>query len=333
MNGKIRWGILSTANIGRKVVTPALQASRNGEVVAVASRDAAQARTYANDLGIRRSYGTYEALLADPEVDAIYNPLPNSLHKPWTIKALQAGKHVLCEKPLGLNAQECLDMHEAARQNERTLMEAFMYRFHPRTERVLELLQGQDLGDLRLVRAAFTFKVSNPQDIRLQPDLGGGSLMDVGCYCVNVGRTLLGGEPTEAQAFAVWSEKGIDKEMVGVLRFKGDVFLQFHCALDTARQEFVEVVGSEGRLKLGSAFLPGTEDATIDFVTGGAKHAQEVGPGADEYQLMGEHFADCVLNGSEPRYSALEAAANMAAIEALYRSARSEGKPVNVESL
>lgn len=333
MNGKIRWGILSTANIGRKVVTPALQASRNGEVVAVASRDALQAEAYANNLGIGRSYGTYEALLADPEVDAIYNPLPNSLHKPWTIKALQAGKHVLCEKPLGLNAQECLDMHEAARQNERILMEAFMYRFHPRTERVLELLQSHALGDLRVVRTGFTFKVSNPQDIRLQPNLGGGSLMDVGCYCVNVGRTLLGREPIEAQAFAVWSEKGVDKEMVGVLRFEGKVFLQFHCALNTARQEFVEVVGSDGRLKLESAFLPGTEDAVIECVTGGAKHAQELVPGADEYQLMGEHFADCVLNGRKPRYSALEAAANMAAIEALYRSAHNEGKPVNVEPL
>ena len=329
---KVRWGILSTANIGRKVVTPALQASRNGEVVAVASRDAGQAKAYTTDLGIERFYGDYKTLLADPDIDAIYNPLPNSLHKPWTIRALEAGKHVLCEKPLGLNAQECLDMHAAAEQNGRVLMEAFMYRFHPRTERVLELLQSQALGDVRLVRAGFTFTVSNPDNIRLQPDLGGGSLMDVGCYCVNVGRTLLGREPVQAQAFAVWSEKGIDKSLVGVLKFEGDVFLQFHCALDTARQEFVEVVGSEGRLRLESAFLPGLSDAAIQTVLNG-EPGEETVSGADEYRLMGEHFADCVLQKHQPRYSALEAAANMAAIEALYASARSGGKPVKVEQV
>ena len=329
MENKIRWGILSTANIGRKAVTPAVQASRNGTVVAVASRDAAQAKAYANDFGIDRAYGTYEALLTDPDVDAIYNPLPNSLHKPWTIKALEAGKHVLCEKPLGLSAQECLDMHKAARENKRILMEAFMYRFHPRTERVIELLQSHALGKLKLIRAGFTFTVSNPENIRLEPDLGGGSLMDVGCYCVNVGRTLLGREPTHAQAFAVWSDKGIDKVMVGVLRFDGDVFLQFHCALDTARQEFVEVVGEEGHLRLESAFLPGTKDAVIQQVMGGSEQEENI-PGADEYQEMVEHFSDCVLQGAEPRYSALEAAANLAAIEALYASARGNGVPVRI---
>ena len=162
MENKVCWGVLSTANIGRKAVTPALQTSRNGEVVAVASRDAAQAKAYAGDFGIDRAYGTYEALLADPDIDVIYNPLPNSLHKPWTLRALEAGKHVLCEKPLGLSAQECLDMHEAAGQNNRILMEAFMYRFHPRTARVIELLQGHALGTLKLIRAGFTFTVTNP---------------------------------------------------------------------------------------------------------------------------------------------------------------------------
>ena len=330
MTDQLRWGILSTANIGRKTVTPALQASRNNAVVAVASRDEVQARRYAADLGIETFYGDYESLLADPNVDAVYNPLPNSLHKPWTVRALEAGKHVLCEKPLGLNAQECLDMHVVAEQNGRVLMEAFMYRFHPRTERALELLQTNALGDLKLVRAGFTFTVSNPENIRLNPDLGGGSLMDVGCYCVNVGRTLLNREPVEAQAFAVWSEKGVDKSLVGVLRFEGDVFVQFHCALDAARQEFVEVVGSEGRMRLNAAFLPGLSDAAIELTVGG-ESIQETIPDAHQYRLMGEHFADCVLNGKKPKYGALEAAANMAALEALYTSARNGGKPVAVE--
>ncbi len=331
MDDAVRWGILSTANIGRKTVTPALQAARNGTVVAVASRDAARAQTYADSLGIETAYGNYEALLADPNIDAVYIPLPNSLHKPWTIRALEVGKHVLCEKPLGLNAQECLDMHAAAEENGRILMEAFMYRFHPRVKRVLELLQSRTLGDLRLVRAGFTFTVANPENIRLQPELGGGALMDVGCYCVNVGRTLLGSEPVQAQAFAVWSE-GVDKSLVGVLRFEGGVFLQFHCALDTARQEFVEVVGSEGRARLESAFLPGTEDAAIALTKGGERREETI-PGAHQYRLMGEHFADCVLQGRQPRYGALEAAANLAALEALYKSAREGGRPVAVERL
>ena len=330
MNDRLRWGILSTANIGRKTVTPALQASRNGAVVAVASRDEVQAEAYATDLGIETFYGDYESLLADPNVDAVYNPLPNSLHKPWTVRALEAGKHVLCEKPMGLNAQECLDMHAAAEQNGRVLMEAFMYRFHPRTERALELLSNNTLGDLKLVRAGFTFTVPDPGNIRLQPDLGGGSLMDVGCYCVNVGRTLLGREPVTAQAFAVWSGRGVDTSVVGVLRFGGDVFVQFHCALDTARQEFVEVVGSEGRMRLNAAFLPGLSDAVVELTNHG-ETTQETVPGADEYRLMSEHFADCVLNGSEPRYGALEAAANMATLEALYASARNGGKPVEIK--
>lgn len=330
MADKVRWGILSTANIGRRAVTPALRAARNCEVVAVASRDASRARAYAAEFGLPRHHGAYDELLADPTVDAIYNPLPNSLHKEWTLKALAAGKHVLCEKPVGLSARECLEMHEAALANGRLLMEAFMYRFHPRTERVLELLKERPLGKLRLVRSAFTFSVTNPSNIRLQPELGGGALMDVGCYCVNVSRTLVGGEPLEAQAFAVWSGKGVDAELVGVLRFEDDVFAQFHCALDTYRQEFVEVVGDAGRLRLDKAFLPGAADTLIGTVTPRGE-AEEPVSGADEYQLMVEHFADCVLAGTPARYDAREAAANLAVMEALYRSARAGGEPQAVE--
>src|SRR3954447_13087611 len=185
----VRWGVLSTANIGRRAVLPAIQRSRNGELVAVASRDADKARAFAADLGIPRAYASYEQLLADPEIEAVYIPLPNSMHREWTIKAAQAGKHILCEKPLGLNAAECAEMDAAARQNGVLLMEAFMYRFHPQTERVIQLIRQGAIGHPRLIHAAFTFRLSNPANIRLQSDLGGGSLMDVGCYCVNVSRT------------------------------------------------------------------------------------------------------------------------------------------------
>jgi len=327
MADKVRWGILSTANIGRRAVTPALQAARNCEVAALASRDAARARAYAEELRIPRHHGSYAELLADPAVDAIYNPLPNSLHEEWTVLALEAGKHVLCEKPLGMSAQECLTMHDAAQQQGRVLMEAFMYRFHPRIERVIELMSQQPLGKLKLVRSCFTFSVTDPSNIRLQPELGGGALMDVGCYCVNASRTVVGSEPLEAQAFAVWSDEGVDTEMVGVLRFAGDVFAQFHCALNTFRQEFVEIVGDAGRLRLDKAFLPGMSDTVIHTVTQGQGERNEPIAGADEYQLMVEHFADCVLTGAEPRYGAREAAANLAAMEALYWSARNGGRP------
>ena len=175
---KLRWGVLSTANIGRAAVIPAIQHSENGEVVAVASRDEQKGRDFAARTGIGRSYGSYEALLAASDIDAVYISLPNSLHREWSIKSAEAGKHILCEKPLALNAAECEQMESAARRHHVVLMEAFMYRFHPRTERVIALLREGALGEVRLIHSAFTFRVSNPANIRLQAELGGGSLMD-----------------------------------------------------------------------------------------------------------------------------------------------------------
>lgn len=326
MNDTVRWGILSTANIGAKAVTPAILASTNGVLAAVASRNDERAAEYAARFNIPRSHGSYEELLADPDVDAIYNPLPNSMHLEWTIKALEAGKHVLCEKPLGLNAAECLEMAAAAERNGRLLMEAFMYRFHPRIQRTVDLVAAGELGNLKLIRSAFAFNVQDPGNIRLQADLGGGSLMDVGSYCVNVSRTVVGSEPLEAQAFAVEGSAGVDVELFGVLRFEGNVFAQFSSSLNTFRHELVEVVGTDGRLQLGSVFQPGTADAAIDLETADGSR-QETIQGVNHYQLMVEHFADCILTGTKPRYSVLDAAANMAAIEALYASAANGGRP------
>lgn len=321
MSETVRWGILSTANIGRKAVAPAIRTSKNGRLLAVASRDEEKARAYAREFAMPRSYGSYEALLTDTDIDAVYIPLPNSLHKEWTIKAAEAGKHVLCEKPLGLTAQECLDMDEAARTNGVNLMEAFMYRFHPRTEAAIKLVRGGGLGTVKLIRSSFTFELTNPGNIRLNPDLGGGSLRDVGCYCVNVSRTLMGEEPTKVQAFATWGDSGVDEEMVATLRFPGNRFAQFHCALTLPRQEVYEVVGKAGNFTVPSAFLPGTSDAEIEESGSGLEPESRTFEGVDEYQLMVEHFADCLLTDQEPRYSAEEAAANMRVIEALYRSA------------
>ena len=333
----LRWGVISTANIGRVAVLPALQRSSNGELVAVASRDEEKARTFAGKLGIPRAYGSYEALLAAEDIDAVYIPLPNSLHREWTIKAAEAGKHILCEKPLALDAAECEEMEAAAQQHGVVFMEAFMYRFHPQTEKVLQLVQSGAIGEPRLIYAAFTFRLTNPENIRLMPELGGGSLMDVGCYCVNIIRTVAGaipgaGEPVEVQAYANWGKTGVDEEMTGALRFANGLLAQFSCGLTLERREFYQVAGPEGHLDVQSAFLPGTGDTTIYEHHGREGSVAHEIPGVDEYQLMAEHFADCVLSGTPVRYPPAEAASGMRVIEALYRSARDGGRPESISS-
>ncbi len=325
----LRWGILSTANIGRKVVTPAIQAALGSTVVAVASRHGSQAHRYAADLGISKHYGSYEALLGDPEVDAVYNPLPNSLHLPWTLRALEAGKHVLCEKPLGLSAAECLEMATAAKAADRVLMEAFMYRFHDRTRTLFELTRAGTLGALHLIRARFAFTVSDPLNIRLNPDLGGGALMDVGCYCVNVARSVAGGEPLTVQARAAWTH-GVDETLTATLTFGGGLVAQIDCALNQPRFEKLEVFGTEGYCEVDSAFLPGMDEAALRLTLRETGVTQTLVPGHNQYQRMVEHFAACAVQGTPLRYDALEAAANLSVIEALYTSASAGGSETAV---
>jgi predicted dehydrogenase len=322
---EIRWGVLSTANIGRWAVNPAIEASGNGRLVAVGSRTQERADGFAREHSIFRAHGSYEALVADPDVDALYIPLPNSLHHEWSIRAMEAGKHVLCEKPLALDRAECEAMAEAAEANSVKLMEAFMYRFHPRTERVLEMLKAGLVGEIRAIRSAFTFRLKSPENIRLSAELGGGALMDVGCYCVNVSRTLMGREPEAVQAHATWADTGVDAQLAGTLRFADGVTAQFDCALTMERREFYEVAGTDGGLVVDAAFLPGTDDVVIRNERGREEPSLHTIHGADEYRRMVEHFADCVLNDLPVRYDAREAGRNMAVIEALYRSARNGG--------
>jgi len=328
---KLRWGVLSTANIGRAAVIPAIQRSSNGKVIAVASRNEEKARVFADDLGIPRALGSYKALLAAEDIEAVYIPLPNSLHREWTVKAAEAGKHILCEKPLALNAAECDEMEMAARRHDVLLMEAFMYRFHPQTKKVLQLIRQGAIGTVRLIHAAFTFRLAHrATNIRLKPELGGGALMDVGCYCVNVSRTLAGTEPVEVQAYAHWAETGVDEQLVGTLRFADGLLAQFDCALSLERREMYQVVGTDGHLDVPQAFLPGTADTTIIQRQGRRTETPHTILGVDEYQLMVEHFADCVFRQIPVRYPPSEAAANMRVIEALYRSARNGGQPEGV---
>lgn len=332
MSGKrVKWGVISTANIGRKAVIPAIQASNNGEMVAVASRDLKKAQEFAGELDIPRFYSSYEGLFEDVDIDAVYNPLPNNMHREWTIKAAQAGKHILCEKPLAMDVRECQEMEDAARSNGVKLMEAFMYRFHPRTERVLELVRAGELGQIQMINAAFTFRLENLENIRFRPELGGGSLMDVGCYCVNVIRTIAENEPVEVQAFARWSVTGVDERLVGSLRFENGLLAQFDCALTMEQRQFYQVAGTDAFLDVGAAYLPGKGINQILVKRGREEDVTYTLDGADEYQLMVEHFADCVLNDTPVRYAPSEAAANMQVIEALYRSAKNDGKPEKLQ--
>ncbi len=325
---ELRWGIMSTANIGRAAVIPAIAASSNGRVVAVASRDEARASDFAAANEIPHAHASYDALLEDPDVDALYIPLPNSLHLEWTIRAMEAGKHVLCEKPLALTEAECQRMCAVSDDTGMRLMEAFMYRFHPRTQRVLERVRGGHIGDLRLIRSCFTFRLTRSDNIRWDASLGGGALMDVGCYCVNVSRTMAGAEPIAAQATANWAKSGVDSEMIGTLRFPDGVLAHFDCSLSMERTEEYAVAGTDGSLVVPHAFLPGTEDAPIHHQRGRAAGTTELISGVDEYRLMVEHFAACVVEGRPFRYPAREAALNMRAIDALYRSARGGGETV-----
>ncbi len=317
----LRWGVLSTANIAVRVVIPALQRSGNGRVVAIASRIAERARDAAQRLDIPRAHASYEALLADSEVDALYIPLPNSMHREWTTRAADAGKHVLCEKPLALTAADCMAMIAACRGRGVVLMEAFMYRFHPRTLRVAQLARDGALGDVRLVRASFSFRVLAPENIRLQPALGGGALYDVGCYGVNVSRLILG-EPRRVVAMASAAPSGVENVLAATLCFGGDRFAVIDCSLALSRREEYEVVGTEGRLTVPVAFLPGIADAEIHRIHGTERSVETI-PGVNQYQLMVEHFADVVTGRAPLALPPEDAVANLRVIEAALRSAKS----------
>jgi xylose dehydrogenase (NAD/NADP) len=242
----LRWGLLSTARINDKL----LDSGTDQPIVAVASRDAGRARTYAAEKGIARSHGSYEALLADPEVDAIYNPLPNALHVEWSIRALQAGKHVLCEKPLSRHPADVERVFDVAEAEGRVVAEGFMWRHNPQVARAQELIADGAIGELRLLRAAFAYTGDDPSDIRLQTGLDGGGLMDVGCYCVSGCRALAGTEPEQVYAERVGGGDGVDVALAATLRFPGDVLAVIDCGLSYSGGHHLEAIGTTAALFL-----------------------------------------------------------------------------------
>lgn len=326
MAGTLRWGVLGTASIALRRMIPALRRSRAGRVVAVASRDAGRARETAERFAIPRAHGSYDTLLADPEVDAVYIPLPNTLHRPWTERAAAAGKHVLCEKPLGVDAADAAAAAAACAGAGVVLQEAFMYRFHPQIERLQALLRAGAIGEPWLVRVAFSFGVAAP-NIRLEATLGGGGLLDVGCYGVNISRLILG-EPQRAFASAAY-ETGVDVRLAGALRFAGNRMALVDCGLRAPYRQECEVVGPDGSIVVARPFQP-EDDPTVLLIRrarGVPEERVEI-PGANQYVLMLDHFA-AVVEGAAPRYPPADAVANMRAIDALAEAAR-RGIPVDV---
>jgi predicted dehydrogenase len=323
-NKVLNWGLLSTARINRALIPP-LRASKRNQLVAVGSRTQESAEKYAREWKIPRTYGTYEALLADPEIDVIYNPLPNHLHAEWTIKAVEAGKHVLCEKPLALNVEEVDAMKEAAHKYGRVIAEAFMYRHHPQTLKVQELVKNGSLGDLRLIRGSYTYMQSREGDVRLDPAMGGGSIWDVGCYPISYARSVIGANPLEVFGWQVTGPTGIDATFVGQMRFDHDVYAQFDSSFVTPLHAFMEIVGSEGTLNIPRPFKPGTDDKI--YLTRGDKTETIKIKGQELYLGEVEDMADAILLGREPRISLEDSRANIAVISAFLESARS-GQPV-----
>jgi len=334
MPEQVRWGILGNANIARKCVLPAMQKSRNGAVRSLGTRNPPAAKAYAAQHGITSVVDGYDAVLADPAIDAVYIALPNHLHGDWTLKALAAGKHVLCEKPLACNAGEARRMADAAEKAGLLLMEAFMYRFHPRTRRIHELVCQGAIGEPRLVHASFCFSMdqatlAGPGNPRLRPDTGGGALLDVGCYGVSVARCFFGCEPEAVQAQASYNAAGTDMLFAGTLLFPGGRLATVEAGFTAALQQTYAVIGSRGSIQLPhDAFIPWEHDATYTLRDEHDENGRLYSvAGADEYRLMVEHFADAVLGHEPLAFSPLDSIGNMRVLDGLAQAAR-EGRAV-----
>ena len=314
----LNWGLLSTARINRSVIPP-LRASKRNYLLAVASRLSESAEAYARKWNIARAHASYEALLADPEIDVIYNSLPNHLHAEWTIKAVEAGKHVLCEKPLALSVEDVDAIAAAAQKHGRVVAEAFMYRHHPQTLKAQELVANGSLGTLKLLRGDFSFVLNREGDIRLDPAMGGGSIWDVGCYPISYTRSVVGAEPLEVFGWQAMGPTGIDDTFVGQMRFAGDVYAQFESSFVIPFHAYMEIVGSEATLIIPKPFKPGVKEKI--FLIRDEKTETIKVKGQELYLGEVEDMADAILLGKMPRVTLDDSRANVAAIKALLESA------------
>jgi D-xylose 1-dehydrogenase (NADP+, D-xylono-1,5-lactone-forming) len=322
----LNWGLLSTANINSALIKP-LRASPRNRLAAVASRSQASAEAYAKEWRIPKAHGSYQALLDDPKIDVIYNPLPNHLHAEWSINALEAGKHVLCEKPFALTLAEVDAMIAAAQKTGKVLAEAFMYRHHPQTLKVKELVESGAIGKLQLIRGSFTFSMKRDVDIRLDPAIGGGSIWDVGCYPISYARLIAGVEPVEIYGQQVTGSTGIDDSFFGQMKFSNGVYAQFDCGFRTPYRTHLEVVGSEGTITVPSPFKPGLNEK-ITLYREDKTETIKI-PKQELYIGEVEDMADCILTGKAQRMTLADSRGNIATILALLESAQT-GRPVHL---
>ena len=324
----VRWGILGTAKIAVEKVIPGMRASSLAQVVAIASRDIAKARAAANRLGIPRAYGSYQELIDDPDIDAIYNPLPNHLHVPWSIRAAERGKHVLCEKPIALTAQEALALLDVRDRTGVQIGEAFMVRTHPQWLKVREIIASGRIGELRLIAGHFSYYRRDPGDIRSRVEWGGGALMDVGCYPITISRWLFGAEPTEVVGLIERDpDMQIDRLTSGLLRFESGQ-ATFSCSTQLVPHQAMQIFGTSGRISVMIPFNPPPAgesriivDDGSDLAGGGTQTITF--PPVDQYALQADRFSEAIRGVGTVPVSLEDAVGNMAVIDALFRSAES----------
>ncbi len=327
---KVRWGVLSTANIAQTQVIPAIFRAENAEVVAIASRGS-KVHAVASALHIPKAYESYEQLLNDSDIDAVYIPLPNHLHKEWVLQAARRGKHILCEKPAALTAGEAAEMVQICSEHNVKFMEGFMYQLHPQHARVKEIIASGEIGALKLIKSSHSFYLENRNnDIRMDKDMGGGSLYDVGCYSIEVIRHITGAEPIEVQAIAVMEpESGIDLSVYSHLKLDNGLTAIFDCSFDmTGRNEY-EIIGTKGTIKVPFAFRPdvnGGIGIILVQVSGMVREEKLYG---DIYRLEVEHFSSAILNNTDPAITGQSTINNMRVLDACYQSIQT-GRPVEI---
>ncbi|MHA7962560.1 Gfo/Idh/MocA family protein [Paenibacillus sp. CAU 1782] len=326
---KLRWGILGSAAIAKRAVIPGIQGSDRNVVAAIASRDLEKSRDVAKQFGISDAYGSYEELLADDTIDAVYIPLPNHLHLEWTRKAAEAGKHILCEKPLALTAAEAQQMTDACQRAGVQLSEAFMYRWHPRYDEIASIIASGEIGEVRSIFSSFTFNnAGDSGNVRYVKEWGGGSLYDVGCYPISAARLLLGQEPVAATAHAMFSPQHDDVDMMlsGLLEFEGGKSLVFDCGMWAAFRNPLEVLGTEGMIRVPSAYVTNSPGSANFFVQRGNETREVICADVNAYTAQADAMHAAITGEANLRFAPVDAVQNMKVIEACLRSARERSR-------
>ena len=325
-----KWGILGSSLIARVCLISAIKEAHNSDLIAIASRSLPRAETLQTEHDIPKAYGSYQELIDDPEIDAVYIPLPNNLHYPWTIRALDAGKHVLCEKPIALNSMETREMIDKAEERQLVLMEASMYRFQARIKHIEQLIASGEIGELKIVKAAFTFHATDKKNFRFAPEMGGGTLLDVGGYCVGVCRLMFGSEPTEVRAFSEVGETGVDLTTTAILKFPEGNMGLVECSFTSSLQQTFSVIGTSHSIELPhNAFIPWDKNPYFTIRAQDKETGTRISvPGDNQYKLMVEHFVDVCINKQAPIITPEFTLGNMLVLDAIAKSAR-ENRFVN----